>query len=246
MQNVLVTGITGGIGGAVAKQLLEEGSTVIGIDLELDERISLLANAYPESLSLHTFDLSNTDELPLVVKALVKEHGRIGGFVHCAGFDKMAPLHMAKAHDYESLWRIHALVPMLLIGAICKRPNHVERMGMVLISSQSAHEGAQGHAAYAAAKGAIEGFLAPAAAELMDKGIRLNEVCLAPIRTAMAMSWMDRLTDEDLAKLEASYPLGIGEPEDAARLICYLLSEDAHFINGQVITADGGHAVRKV
>ena len=103
-----------------------------------------------------------------------------------------------------------------------------------------------GHTAYAAAKGAIEGYLAPAAAELMEKGIRINEVCFAPVRTQMAAGWMDKLTEEGMKNLLESYPLGIGEVSDASNLICFLLSEESKWINGQIITADGGHSVRKV
>ena len=158
----------------------------------------------------------------------------------------MAPLHLAKAEDYEALWRLHALAPMLMIGAIGRKKQHEEGAAAVLISSQSAHEGAAGHAAYAAAKGALEGFLAPAAAELMDKGMRLNAVCFAPVKTPMAEGWMGKLTEDGKRKLEESYPLGLGETADAAALICFLLSEEARWISGQVITADGGHAVRKV
>ena len=117
---------------------------------------------------------------------------------------------------------------------------------MRIISSQSAHEGAMGHTAYAAAKGAIEGYLAPAAAELMEKGIRINEVCFAPVKTPMAAGWMDKLNEEGMKKLLESYPLGIGEVSDASNLICFLLSKESRWINGQIITADGGHAVRKV
>ena len=103
-----------------------------------------------------------------------------------------------------------------------------------------------GHTAYAAAKGAIEGYLAPAAAELMEKVIRINEVCFAPIKTQMAAVWMDKLTEEGMNKLLESYPLGLGEVSDASSLICFLLSQEARFINGQIITADGGHSVRKI
>lgn len=103
-----------------------------------------------------------------------------------------------------------------------------------------------GHSAYASAKGAIEGYLAPAAAELMEKGIRINEVCFGPVKTPMAAGWMDKLTEEGMRKLMESYPLGIGETDDAANLICFLLSDQSKWINGQIITADGGHSVRKI
>ena len=246
MDNVLITGISGGIGKGLAEELLKTGSSVIGLIRRENEALLALKEMYPGKLVLKECDILDTANLAGLVKEMVSENGPIGGFVHCAGYDKMAPLHMTKADDIEGLWRIHALVPMLLIAAISKKKQHTEHASVVLISSQSAHEGAMGHTAYAAAKGAIEGYLAPAAAELMEKGIRINEVCFAPIRTPMAAGWMDKLTDENMQKLLESYPRGLGEVEDAVNLICFLLSEKASFINGQIITADGGHSVRKV
>lgn len=246
MKNVLITGVSGGIGKAVAEKLLSSGAAVIGIDRILGDGIKETADKYPGQMALHEADLMDVGSLGDLIKNLVAEYGPIGGFIHCAGFDKMVPLHLAKIEDIENLWKIHALVPMVMIAAISKKKNHGEKTSIVLITSQSAHEGAMGHTAYAAAKGAMEGYLAPAAAELMEKGIRINEVCFAPIKTPMAAGWMDKLTDKEMQKLLESYPLGIGQVEDASNLICFLLSEHARWINGQIITADGGHAVRKV
>ena len=246
MNNVIITGVSGGIGRAVAQKLVEGGSTVIGLDVRFGDEIRSLAEAHPGQLTLREAVLMAAETLGDLVKSLVAEHGPIGGFVHCAGYDKMMPLHLTKAEDMEGLWKLHALAPMVMIGAISKKKHHAENAAIVLITSQSAHEGAMGHTAYAAAKGAVEGFLAPAAAELMEKGIRINEVCFAPVRTPMAAGWMDRLTAEGMQKLLESYPLGIGEAEDAANLSCFLLSDEARWINGQIVTADGGHSVRKV
>ena len=246
MYNVLVTGVSGGIGKAVAEKLLASGTTVVGMDRAIRDEIRAIAENYPGQLVLQECDLMDVTQLQDLVKNIVAENGPIGGFVHCAGFDKMAPLHLTKVEDIENLWRLHALVPMVMIAAISKKKNHAEGASIVLISSQSAHEGAMGHTAYAAAKGAIEGYLAPAAAELMEKGIRINEVCFGPVRTPMATGWMDKLTEEGMKNLLVSYPLGIGEVSDASNLICFLLSEESKWINGQIITADGGHSVRKV
>lgn len=246
MKNVIISGVSGGIGKAVAERLIEEGSSVIGLDRTVRDEIKQVAEIHPDQLFLYEADLMDVEKLGDQIKKLVAEHGPIGGFVHCAGFDKMAPLHLTKIEDIENLWRLHALVPMVMIAAISKKKNHDEGTSIVLITSQSAHEGAMGHTAYAAAKGAIEGYLAPAAAELMEKGIRINEVCFAPVKTPMAASWMDKLTDEGMQKLLESYPLGIGEVEDASNLICFLLNTKSKWINGQIVTADGGHSVRKV
>lgn len=246
MENILITGISGGIGSAVAEKLLASGCSVIGLGRTSNDRIRGIADRYPDMLALYEADLMDAAGLPDLVKLIVAEHGPIGGFVHCAGFDKMMPLHLTKAEDYESLWRLHALAPMLLIAAISKKKNHADNTSIVLISSQAAHEGAMGHTAYASAKGAVEGYLAPAAAELAEKRIRINAVCFGPVKTPMAAGWMDRLTDEGMRKLLDSYPFGIGQAEDATNLICFLLSEQARWISGQIITADGGHAIRKV
>ena len=246
MENILITGVSGGIGKAVAEKLLMSGSSVIGLDKVIGDGIKETAERFPSHLILHECDLMDANGLSDRIKLLVENHGQIGGFVHCAGYDKLMPLHLNKTEDLENLWRLHALAPIIMIGVISKKKNHAENTSIVLITSQSAHEGAMGHTAYASAKGAIEGFLAPAAAELMEKGIRINEVCFAPIRTPMAASWMDKMTDDGMQKLLESYPLGLGETEDAANLICFLLSEESRWINGQIITADGGHSVRKV
>ncbi|MBR3206588.1 MAG: SDR family oxidoreductase [Bacillus sp. (in: Bacteria)] len=246
MKNVIITGVSGGIGKTVAEKLLKKGISVIGLTRTIREDMRTIAEANPDKLFLYEVDLLKVEKLGDLIKSLVAEHGPIGGFVHCAGFDKMAPLHMTKIEDIKSLWMLHALVPMVMIAAISKRKNHDDGASIVLISSQSAHEGAMGHTAYASAKGAIEGYLAPAAAELMEKGIRINEACLAPVRTPMSTGWMEKLTEEGTQKLLESYPLGIGEVEDAANLICFLLSPESKWINGQIVTADGGHSVRKV
>lgn len=246
MKNVLITGISGGIGKSVAQKLLASGSKIIGLDKTISDDIKEIADKNSGQLVLRTCDLMDVSNLSVFIKDLITEYGPVDGFVHCAGYDKMAPLHLTKIEDIENLWRIHALVPMLIIASISKKKHHSEGTSIVLISSQSAHEGAMGHTAYASAKGAIEGYLAPAAAELMEKGIRINEVCLAPIKTPMAAGWMNKLTEEGKQKLFESYPFGIGKVSDASNLICFLLSEESRFINGQIITADGGHSVRKV
>ena len=154
MENVLITGISGGIGKSVAEKLLDTGSSVIGLCRSSSTDLQDLTGKYKGKLYLYECDLMDVGSLQDIVKKIVAEHGSIGGFVHCAGLDKMAPLHLTKAEDFENLWRIHALVPMVMIAAISKKKNHTEKASVVLISSQSAHEGAMGHAAYGRARGA--------------------------------------------------------------------------------------------
>lgn len=244
-QNILITGISGGIGRACAKKLLDSGSGVIGISRDISGSAEEFSS-YGKLFRAYSCDLTDMPELENTLKTVIKDCGPAGGFIHCAGFDRMAPLYMARTDDIEALWRIHALAPMRIISILSKRKNHCAGAPVVLITSQSAHEGAMGHTAYAAAKGAIEGYLPPAAAELMEKDMRINLACFGPVRTGMAEGWMEKLTQEGRDALLKSYPLGIGGPDDASSVICFLMSPEARFINGQIITADGGHSVRKV
>ena len=112
----------------------------------------------------------------------------------------------------------------------------------VLVSSLAAHEGDCGNAAYAAAKGAVEGLLRPAAAELAPRGVRVNAVVHGVVDTPMARnSWMARCTPEQIDARRARYPLGFGTPEKVADVIDFFLGEASAWITGQCLVADGGH-----
>ena len=134
MDNVLITGVSGGIGKGVAERLINNGSSVIGLDVTLSDDIKSISRQYEGKLKLIECDLMEAEQLPSVIKNIVAEYGAIGGFVHCAGFDKMMPLHLTKTADIEQLWRIHALAPMVMIGAISKKKNHADNTSVVLIT----------------------------------------------------------------------------------------------------------------
>ena len=224
----VVTGAASGIGKAVAELLESKGERVFRVDLRAGDL---------------AIDLTAPNAVETLAAAIGARYGAVKGFVHCAGFDRAAPLGMIRDGDVEALCAIHAAFPLKFLGWLAKKGNHAPGASCVLISSLAAHEGAKGHAAYAAAKGAAEGFLKPAAAELAMKGVRLNAVVLGVVATDMAKSWIDKLAPEQLNALKAGYPFGIGRPEDVARIIAFLLGEDSSWITGQTIVCDGGHSL---
>lgn len=239
---VLVTGATGGIGAAVVSQLVDAGFSVLAQGRSAEKLAGLFGGAAGVVPVAH--DLADVASLAGFVKGLVGEHGPLRGLVHAAGFDHLAPLYLAKPADARALFEIHALVPMTLAGLLAKRGQAAAGCAIVLISSLAAHEGAAGHTAYAAAKGALEGFLPSAAAELAARGIRLNVVAPGVVETEMSAGFLGRMTAEQRAGLDASYPLGIGTPDDVAAPIVFLLGDGARWITGQTLVLDGGHLVR--
>lgn len=222
---VIVTGASGGIGGAVVKQLLSEDKKVIAVGRNQRS----ICEKFPEyeNCIAYACDLSDEKAITDLIKKIVSEHGAIRGLVHCAGFDKLSPLYLNKAADVEALFQIHVFAPMSLCKILSKRGNAAPGCSIVLISSLSAHEGATGHTAYAAAKGALEGFLPTAASELAARNIRINIVIPGVIQTQMSQGYIGKMTAEQQTDLNNSYPLGLGTPEDAAEIICFLLSEKA-------------------
>ena len=238
---IVVTGAAGGIGGAVASKLLAAGEHVVVADREA-ERLEARYGGLPAACPV-ACDLATDEGLAALESAVKARFVGVKGFVHAAGADAMAPLGMITGEAMERLFRIHAICPVRFLGWMAKKPNRVPGAAAVLISSMAAHEGAKGHVAYAAAEGAVEGFLKPAAAELAEKGVRLNAVVLGVVETEMSKEWMGRLSPEQVAGLRAAYPFGLGTPGHAADAICFLLSPAAAWISGQTLVCDGGHSL---
>jgi len=216
------------IGAAVAAELKARGEEVFSVDL-LGGDIAL--------------DLLASDAVERLGTAIKAKYEGVKGFVHCAGFDSAAPLGLVKTETVQMLVAIHAGFPIQFFGWLQKKVNHAPSTACVLISSLSVHEGAKTHVAYAAAKGAVEGILKPAAAELVSKGIRLNEVVLGVVETEMAHSWLDKLMPEQLKAITDGYPMGLGRPADVAKIVAFLLSADSSWITGQTLICDGGHCL---
>lgn len=241
---VLVTGAAGGIGAAVVARLVADGFTVLAQGRDIERLDASFGGV--DGVHCYAHDVADVAGLAGFVKQLVAEYGPLRGLVHSAGFDHLAPLYLAKPADARALFEVHALAPMTLAGLLAKRGQAAPGCSVVLISSLAAHEGAGGHTAYAAAKGAIEGFLRPAASELAGKGVRLNVVVPGVVETAMSAGFLSRMTDEQRAGLDASYPLGVGQPDDVAGPVAFLVGDDARWITGQTLIVDGGHLARSV
>jgi NAD(P)-dependent dehydrogenase (short-subunit alcohol dehydrogenase family) len=235
----VVTGAASGIGYAVAAKLLSMGRKVAAVDLNA-ERLKERFGDNGDVVQI-ACDLTSTEGFKTLTSRIKASFDGVDGFVHAAGVDSMAPLGMISPEVMQRLFAIHAIFPVQFFGWMSKKMNHAPDSAAVLISSLSAHEGAKGHVAYAAAKGAVEGLLKPAAAELVDKGIRLNEVVLGVVETEMSQGWIKKLSQEQQDALRKDYPLGLGKPDEVADIICHLLSNSSRWIAGQTVVCDGGH-----
>ncbi|MDR2137326.1 MAG: SDR family oxidoreductase [Synergistaceae bacterium] len=248
---VLVAGASRGIGRAAARLVLQEGCSVVA-SARSTETLNKLKDLKEEfegwdekRLQILPFDFTQIEKLQEYASNVTQLTGGISGLLYAAGTQKTLPLAQSKFPIAEELFRVNTFAAFELIRLFAKKGAHgAEGASFVLLSSLAAHEGAMGKALYGASKGALEGFIPAAAAELAARNIRLNALTLGVVRTDMSIEFLGKMNAEQKKSFEGAYPLGLGEPEDAAHFIAYLFSEKARWITGQTFVLDGGHSVR--
>ncbi len=243
MQNksYVITGCSSGIGKALTQSLLEEGHRVCGVSREGSKVVDLKEK---DTFIHFACDLLNIEEIKKLCKEINEKAGPINGLVHSAGVEMTVPIHMIKYEKYIDMFKLNSFAAFELIKCFSKKKYFdPDETSFVLISSLATQVGAQGKAIYAASKGALEGYLKPAAKELLKKGIRLNMVSPGVLRTPMNEGYFEKMDEQQQQALEAAYPLGVGKPEYVVDTIRFLLSGRSLWMTAQNITLDGGNLI---
>ena len=238
-QTALVTGASGGIGGAIARALHSQGAQVMVAGTRR-EALSTLANELGDSTHIGLADLADPAAADRLVKDAETAMGRIDILVNNAGITRDA---LALRMDEES-WR--AVIEVNLTAAFrltraTLRGMLRRRHGRVIgVTSVVAVTGNAGQANYAAAKAAMIGMSKSIAAEIAGRGITVN--CIAPGAITTAMT--EKLTAEQRARLLGAIPAGrFGAPEDVAAAVIFLASPEAGYVTGQTLHVNGGMAM---
>lgn len=227
-KTVLVTGASSGIGMQSAISISECGGTVVitGRDTErLKQTFDLLKG------NDHKMIIANlTDEAEL--EKLTEELPVLNGIVHCAGISAPLPARFIKKRHIDEMMQINYNTPVLLTGLILQKRKLLNNSSIVFLSTIATKFPYYGGALYVSSKSSLSGYSLVLALELSPRGIRSN--CLLPgfVKTPMYEAIRKNASEEAMNKFEMLHPLGIGNPEDVAGPVCFLLSDASRWITG--------------
>ncbi len=241
-KSILVTGASSGIGRDTAIHLSKLGANLILVSRKKEKLNETVKNLEGGGHSIYSFDLNNIEEIEVLINNIVNQHGKLCGFVHCAGTQDMRPLQMTKYKFIHDLMLLNFYSFIELSRVISKNVNHENNSSFIAISSVTSFRGEKSRIAYCASKGALDSAIKAMAKELAKKNIRVNSVVPGFIKTEMFDSYIKNIGEEEFNKniLNNQY-LGLGETIDIANAIAYLMSDASKFITGTSLIVDGGY-----
>jgi 3-oxoacyl-[acyl-carrier protein] reductase len=233
----IVTGASQGIGGAIAERLARDGATVVvnhtGNLASASQVVSAIEETGGRALAVEA-DIRDCEAIRHMFEEVVRSCGAPDIVVANAGVNLTRPLIEATEGDFDTIFSVNARGTFFVLQEAAKRVTSGGRI--VAISTNMTVQPRPGIALYAGSKAAVEQFVKVLARELGHRKITVNAVAPGPTDTDM-VSKLSRDT------APAATPLGrLGHPQDIADVVAFLVSEEARWVNGQIIGANGGLA----
>ncbi|MGC1458420.1 MAG: SDR family NAD(P)-dependent oxidoreductase [Steroidobacteraceae bacterium] len=246
-RQAVLTGAAGGIGAAIARELLAQGATVHGIDRDAGG-LSALAQEFSGRFIPYVADLADRIATDRILGQLdTALAGRCDILVNNAGIARVRSFASTEDALLDGLLAVNFTAAFRVTRALVPALRGSGRGSVINIASELALIGQPGYTAYTATKGAILAFSRALAIELAVEGIRVNAVCPGPVDTPMLAGEFELAEDPVAARAGeiASVPLGrLGLPRDIAGVVGFLASDAAAFVTGAAWPVDGGKTAR--
>lgn len=238
-KNILITGVSRGLGLAIARAVIDEGGTVYGVSRTLSSEYAELVEGNPDRATFHAFDLSDFSALNSAkLNDILGKGMSLDGVVSNAAMAYDDLISNLDSDVLGTLFSVNVFAPMMLTRAAIRRMLLTNTRGSIVhISSVSAHTGYKGLAMYASTKGALEAFSKNTAREWGERGIRSNCVVPGFMETDMSAS----LSETQTAKIYRRTALKTATSlESVAATVVFLLSDKSKSITGQNLFVDAG------
>ena len=237
-KKAIVTGASRGIGLAIATELAREGADVAILSTSVKEDLAAkLSSELGVQVKSYACNVADSETVQSVFKQIIADMGTVDILVNNAGITRDGLLMRMKDEDFDAVIATNLRSVFLCTRAVARTMMGNRSGHIVNVSSINALRGQAGQTNYAAAKAGVIGLTRTNAMELSSRGITVNAVAPGFIDTDMTA----KLSPEVREKYAAQIPLGrLGQPEDVAKLVAFLASDDAKYITGQIIGVDGG------
>ncbi len=235
-----ISGAASGIGRATCILLSKLDADLIMADINLKGLEETAKECKPTDI-ISVMDFSQSGIIKERLGGLVASFGKLNGCVHIAGKPYISPLKSLNEKTALEVFQINTMTALELSKAFANRSISAEEGGsIVYISSVYALVGSSANVGYSMSKSALHGITKSLAVELSPRKIRVN--CIAPgfIKTKMGDNISHFFAEGHDEKIGQMHPLGLGEPEDVANAIAFLLSDLSKWITGSIMNVDGG------
>lgn len=240
-KTALITGCNRGIGKAMAEKFASEGANLIcAIRKEnpvFQAETDSWASKYGVKIDFFFFDLTDEDGIKTAFKNLTKDKRTIDILVNNAGIPAGGFLLMTSLAKIKEVMQVNFFSQILITQQVAKIMMKQKHGAIVNMSSVTALDNQGGWTAYGSSKGAIISFTRTAARELAAFGIRVNAVAPGLIDTQMGGEMDEKYQADMINRADLGRK---GTPEEVANLVCFLASDEASYITGQIIRIDGG------